>query len=82
MLKLDMYKKIWLFGKSFDSIESIDFKESFRLIPLFTYRVGFEKIYPSDLDSDVGWGCMIRTGQMMIGRCLINIKTNSDNEIL
>ena len=25
---------------------------------------------------------MIRTGQMMIGRCLINIKTNSDNEIL
>ena len=37
---------------------------------LFTYRSGFRQFARSDCTSDKGWGCLIRTCQMMVARCL------------
>ena len=36
----------------------------------FSYRKGFEKLPNSSLTTDVGWGCTIRTMQMMIANAI------------
>lgn len=37
----------------------------------FTYREDFEVLPLSDLSSDVGWGCMVRVGQMLMAQTLV-----------
>jgi len=37
----------------------------------FTYREGFPQIGESGYTSDVGWGCMIRVGQMLLANTLL-----------
>ena len=32
----------------------------------FTYRSGFPRLQRSMLTTDIGWGCMLRTGQSLI----------------
>ena len=41
-------------------------------LPLFTYVIGFEKIYPTDITSDIGWGCTIRSGQMLLANGILS----------
>ena len=35
-------------------------------IAWFTYRKGFHASFYKDLKTDSGWGCMIRSGQMLL----------------
>jgi cysteine protease ATG4 len=44
----------------------------------FTYRKGFSQINGNGPDSDQGWGCMIRCGQMMLAETLTRIYLSRD----
>eukprot|EP01114_Cavostelium_apophysatum_P015951 TRINITY_DN4453_c0_g1_i1.p1 TRINITY_DN4453_c0_g1~~TRINITY_DN4453_c0_g1_i1.p1 ORF type:complete len:496 (+),score=70.04 TRINITY_DN4453_c0_g1_i1:179-1666(+) len=47
------------------------FLQDFRSIIWFTYRKGFPPIEPSQVTTDIGWGCMLRTGQMILAHSLM-----------
>mmetsp|Transcript_19965 Transcript_19965/g.54773 ORF Transcript_19965/g.54773 Transcript_19965/m.54773 type:complete len:521 (-) Transcript_19965:577-2139(-) len=40
----------------------------------FTYRSGFDPIPATQFTSDAGWGCMMRSGQMIVGAALLRLK--------
>lgn len=46
------------------------FLEDFRTRFWFTYRRNFPKIEPSLFTTDLGWGCMLRTGQCLMAEAL------------
>jgi hypothetical protein len=64
---------IWVLGKRFsgssDEQESLltDVYSKF----YFTYRFDFSPILGSDLSTDAGWGCMHRSGQMILAQALV-----------
>mmetsp|Transcript_2839 Transcript_2839/g.5093 ORF Transcript_2839/g.5093 Transcript_2839/m.5093 type:complete len:372 (+) Transcript_2839:52-1167(+) len=47
------------------------FVRRFACIPWFTYRKGFPPIKNSTWTTDVGWGCMLRSGQMLLAQALV-----------
>eukprot|EP01116_Phalansterium_solitarium_P015406 TRINITY_DN3400_c0_g1_i1.p1 TRINITY_DN3400_c0_g1~~TRINITY_DN3400_c0_g1_i1.p1 ORF type:complete len:560 (-),score=118.23 TRINITY_DN3400_c0_g1_i1:588-2267(-) len=49
-----------------------EFLVDFRSVMFFCYRKDFAPLEPSLLTSDVGWGCMLRTGQMMLAKALVH----------
>ena len=52
-------------------IRSNKIKDIYSSIPWFTYKIGFNKILDTDIISDIGWGCMIRSGQMVLANAMI-----------
>jgi hypothetical protein len=61
-----------------DVSNSTDLKETWLAQPYFTYRTGFEA-FESGLRTDQGWGCMLRTGQMLLANTLIQHRLGRGN---
>lgn len=71
---------IWLLGQSYECEKSNDaattpsckrFLEAFTDLLWFTYRKDFSAIENTTFTSDAGWGCMLRSGQMVLGQALV-----------
>ncbi|XP_044466347.1 cysteine protease ATG4-like isoform X2 [Mangifera indica] len=74
---------IWLLGVCYkisqeestsdvaDSNGLVAFNQDFSSRILITYRKGFDTIGDSKFTSDVGWGCMLRSSQMLIAQALL-----------
>ncbi|KAJ6741388.1 CYSTEINE PROTEASE ATG4B [Salix purpurea] len=74
---------IWLLGACYkisqdDSSGNADatnalaaFHRDFSSRILITYRKGFDMIEDSKLTSDVNWGCMLRSSQMLVAQALL-----------
>ncbi|KAF4322170.1 hypothetical protein BBO99_00002057 [Phytophthora kernoviae] len=64
---------VWLLGRRYDDVAAADFdayKRSFEAILWFTYRRDFPQMTPYEFTSDAGWGCMLRSAQMLLGQAL------------
>ncbi|KAK9287969.1 hypothetical protein L1049_016414 [Liquidambar formosana] len=48
-----------------------EFEQDFSSRILMTYRKGFDAIEDSKLTSDVNWGCMLRSSQMLVAQALL-----------
>lgn len=67
---------------SFDQLVKIsaganEFLASFSSLFWFSYRNRFPVLPNSTLSSDMGWGCMIRTGQMMLANAILKLVLSS-----
>lgn len=64
----------WLLGVAYQPQESESnlsaFQSDFESRFWFTYRQGFPAFDSSDMNSDTGWGCMVRCGQSLLSQAL------------
>ncbi|KAF9357869.1 Cysteine protease atg4 [Mortierella sp. AD094] len=64
---------IYLMGKLYppSPTQWADFQRDFTLGLIWcTYRHGYQPIRPSNFTTDVGWGCMLRSGQGLLANAL------------
>lgn len=62
--------EVWLLAQQY-STRDPEFRLDAESRIWITYRTGFE--FLGDFTSDVGWGCMIRSGQMLAANALVNL---------
>jgi len=69
-------------GKYYNKLDNIDSLNSNLLY--FTYKINFENIKNTNINTDIGWGCTIRSTQMMLAniflfkKYLYSIEKNED----
>ncbi|CAN8254166.1 unnamed protein product [Cochlearia groenlandica] len=78
--------EIWLLGVHYkisesESSEEADagsvltaFKHDFSSLILMTYRRGFQTIGDTTYTSDINWGCMLRSSQMLFAQALLYLR--------
>mmetsp|Transcript_6093 Transcript_6093/g.9961 ORF Transcript_6093/g.9961 Transcript_6093/m.9961 type:complete len:582 (+) Transcript_6093:144-1889(+) len=60
----------WIFGSSYSNSQKIDIRNHSRSLLRFTYRSHFPALAPYPYTNDAGWGCMLRSAQMLIGQTM------------
>ncbi|MFH4979762.1 hypothetical protein AB6A40_006471 [Gnathostoma spinigerum] len=80
---------VYLLGQCFETTEGLaSVQEYVTSLLWFTYRRNFPAIGGTGPSTDVGWGCMLRCGQMLLGQALIRLhlgnnwvwRKNSENK--
>lgn len=62
---------VHMLGKTYHPIHNYHERKKYeRSLFWFSYRCDFPEIVPYGIDTDAGWGCMIRAAQMLIGHTL------------
>lgn len=70
---------IHILGKTYHPVHTYHERKSFeKSLFWFTYRCDFPQISPYGIDTDAGWGCMLRSAQMLLAHTLrIHFKTKN-----
>ena len=75
---------VHIFSKSFSHINNEFMNKKLNSIILFTYRNNYKPQINSKnnsiYNSDCGWGCMIRSSQMLLGRALYKIFKSEEKQ--
>ena len=62
---------IHLLGKTYNPVIDFDLRRQYeQSLFWFTYRCDFPEIVPYKITTDAGWGCMLRSAQMMLAHAL------------
>lgn len=72
--KFSKSSPVIMLGKTYELNDIGDkelFRRSFSSLLWFTYRRGFPPLPSCNLTTDSGWGCMLRTGQMLLAQGLL-----------
>ncbi len=86
-IDLNKEKYIKILDKSFFPIINIsNIKKYLKLMIQMTYRTNFFPIQNSktkeEYNKDSGWGCMVRSGQMMLSKAILDYKLFSNNNLI
>ena len=67
----DRVVRTHILGKTYDPIRDYAVRrDDESSLFWFTYRCDFPEIVPYNITSDAGWGCMLRSAQMLLGQAL------------
>jgi cysteine protease ATG4 len=62
---------IHLLGKTYNPVSEFELRKQYeQSLFWFTYRCDFPEISPYQITTDAGWGCMLRSAQMMLAHTL------------
>jgi cysteine protease ATG4 len=67
----ERFPYMYLLGKTFHPLYESQLRKEFEAsLYWFTYRWDFPEIKPYNITSDAGWGCMLRSAQMLLAHTL------------
>uniref|UniRef100_A0A3Q4GZP6 Cysteine protease n=1 Tax=Neolamprologus brichardi TaxID=32507 RepID=A0A3Q4GZP6_NEOBR len=72
--KFSKRSPVFMLGKSYELKDEVDqqhFRCCFASLLWFTYRRGFRPLPGSSLTTDSGWGCVLRSSQMLLAQGLL-----------
>lgn len=65
-------QSVWLLGQEYTNLNEqfSEYMSQFESIIWMTYRRDFDAMVPYEYTSDAGWGCMLRSAQMILCQAL------------